>query len=426
MSLSLNWKLQSPEERSTFVSKLLESYTPTDAELETLSRYILYASPKDGSIYLPTSSGDWSPEASQKLQSLDELLESPVFSESNLRRPSDPILRTPHYKFSRAEARKNASPEALRALESIWYEIDSTEFLCNLWEINHNKRSVPPREALYTRLGSDVDALIARADSLSEFQYLRLRHLLIELRRQQYTLQDSYKPRIQNHQSNNGFFDFSTEWEFGPVYIAPDSSLGRLVFRSDRFPEPNDFDESALTSLSSALWKTPARLTLDFASSTTLYALNQSRPQLEESIARNQSIESTELLRSILRIFRTYVDLSNLKPIHLRILDLKSEGLSNDLVRDRLKAEFGTTYTINYLSTVYHHSILDTIAQTARRHREVLENIFFPENFKQCLDCGRVLLRDSQNFVRRSRVKDGFSCRCKACEKILRDRRNSK
>lgn len=55
-----------------------------------------------------------------------------------------------------------------------------------------------------------------------------------------------------------------------------------------------------------------------------------------------------------------------------------------------------------------------------------MENIFFPENFKTCKDCGRVFLRNELNFVRKSKSSDGFSPRCKECEKLLRERRKEK
>ena len=51
---------------------------------------------------------------------------------------------------------------------------------------------------------------------------------------------------------------------------------------------------------------------------------------------------------------------------------------------------------------------------------DILENIFCPEEFKKCICCGEVLLRDPKNFVRKSRAKDGFVNKCKRCDK--RDR----
>ena len=64
--------------------------------------------------------------------------------------------------------------------------------------------------------------------------------------------------------------------------------------------------------------------------------------------------------------------------------------------------------------------ILPQIAETAAFHKEVCENLFFPENFKKCIDCGETLLLTERNWVRRRRANDGFAPRCKKCEKIRR------
>jgi hypothetical protein len=55
-----------------------------------------------------------------------------------------------------------------------------------------------------------------------------------------------------------------------------------------------------------------------------------------------------------------------------------------------------------------------------------VSNIFFEEEFKTCTGCGKTLLRDTDNFTRKSRSKDGFTSRCKHCEKEARQGRNSK
>ena len=44
-------------------------------------------------------------------------------------------------------------------------------------------------------------------------------------------------------------------------------------------------------------------------------------------------------------------------------------------------------------------------------------------NDEKCNGCGRWLLIDSENFVRKSRSKDGFSTKCKACDKKDRQKR---
>ena len=54
-----------------------------------------------------------------------------------------------------------------------------------------------------------------------------------------------------------------------------------------------------------------------------------------------------------------------------------------------------------------------------------MENLWFEEEWKKRIDCGKWYLRTADNFVRRAKSKDGFSPRCKACEKILREKRKA-
>jgi hypothetical protein len=50
-------------------------------------------------------------------------------------------------------------------------------------------------------------------------------------------------------------------------------------------------------------------------------------------------------------------------------------------------------------------------------HERIVENLCFEENFKKCNTCGKLLLIDAENFMRRTRSKDGFANRCKICDR---------
>ena len=89
-------------------------------------------------------------------------------------------------------------------------------------------------------------------------------------------------------------------------------------------------------------------------------------------------------------------------------------------IADIINEKYGTSYNDNYISTIFHQKILPQIAQAATDHYEIVKNLFFPENFKVCKDCGRPLLRDPEIFTRQKKANDGFAPRCKACEKKRR------
>ena len=100
---------------------------------------------------------------------------------------------------------------------------------------------------------------------------------------------------------------------------------------------------------------------------------------------------------------------------------IKIEKKSNGEIQDLTKKKYNHLYQTNYISTIYCKT-LDSIAETAAFHRTVCENLSFPENFKKCKDCGKVLLLDERSWVRKKRSSDGFSPRCKKCEKLNRDK----
>ena len=95
-----------------------------------------------------------------------------------------------------------------------------------------------------------------------------------------------------------------------------------------------------------------------------------------------------------------------------------------------------TNYEIKPLMTVYErriykillklgdeYKIIPQINEAARQHAEIIENLCYPENWKKCRHCGKTLLVNTDNFVRKSRSSDGFSNQCKRCDKEIRQQK---
>jgi hypothetical protein len=434
--LNLNFKLETQPERVQFVNTYLNSipFKPTPSELDIIAKYILWgknpATNLNGSqegLELETRHKTWDPK---RLESLDALIESPAFSEALLRSPSDPPTKLSSEPFSRSSARKTAPPHILSSLESLWREIDETELLINFYDLAHGKRKTQPRPQLLKRFSTpDITSISTRADSLQPYTYLKLRHKLVDLRREQYTLRDEYAPQVP---SNPTFTykdetppTFGEEIEVKPVGIPKnDQSFYSKVFNPTRYPNPNDFSQSELVELSKLLWE-PAHSTqdsrfFDFRNTDHLYKLFTNLNILEDEV-EEAGLESG--LPYFLRAASMYRTLAALDPIQSDILDLKIQKRLNQDIADYINKKYGKNYQANYISTLYCKKCLGKIAEAALRHREILENLFFPENFKKCKDCGEILLRDEENFMRRHRSGDGFSPRCKKCEKIIRDKR---
>lgn len=431
--LNLDFRLATKEERVKFVRDYLNriQFTPTQSELDTIAKYILWGKDpftglngRQEGLELETRYKTWD---SKKVESLDALTESPLFSEAMLRRPTDPPSRTPRQIFSRSAARKKAPAQILQALESLWRQIDETELLLNFYELFHSKRSLPPRSTLLARFNPTEIALISeRADHLTSYSYLKLKHELVELRREQYTLKDEYAPPILSNPTfcANDAPDpsFGEEIIVLPVGIPKNNStIYTKIFNLERYPNPEDFTEEELVQLSNLLWErhdTNNQRYFNFEDIDHLYRLFEMWHQLREA-TETAPYDST--LSYFLRAAAMYRTLGVTDPIHIDIFNLKLEKKENQYIADFINKKYKKNYQPNYISTLYCKKCLVNIAEAARRHREVLENLFFPENFKKCKDCGAILLLDEENFVRRHRSKDGFSPRCKRCEKALRD-----
>ena len=429
--LNLNFKLALRSERLDYVRTYLNSirFEPNEYELEMIAKYILWGKEsetdrdgaarlkKDG-FQLESSHTDWTTQT----ESLDELLESPLFNEATLSRP---VTKKVREVFSRTSTRKKAPANLLPVFESLWREIDSTELLLTLYDINHKKRSTPPRPALISQFSpEDLKTISNNATSLTQFKYLKLRHELVELRQQQYNLKDIYSQNVfVQTQPEPLQFEYETINDIAPLNYLSTAPLFKKIFTTSSMPVPSSFNEDELALLSKILWSAPSKPQFDFQNVDHLYGLYQVIKELEEAIKLAPlPIESN--LKEFLSVARSYESLANLDAPLQMILKMKENKKTNQEISEALKHNFNKSYHPNYISTLYCKKCLGSIAQAARNHREVLENLFFPENFKKCKDCGGVFLLNEVNFVKRSRSHDGFSPRCKRCEKIKRDKKN--
>ena len=67
--------------------------------------------------------------------------------------------------------------------EDLFREIDTIELILNYYEVSTGKRKLPPREKLLERFTEDEKyELNDKAIHLTQFKYLKLKRLLVELR----------------------------------------------------------------------------------------------------------------------------------------------------------------------------------------------------------------------------------------------------
>ena len=437
--LNLDFALSTTEQRTQFINsyitrdEFIQKPLSSD-ELETISNYILWGVDpsthknvkQEKLIELETRQKTWD---SKTVESLDAILESPVTHESQLKSINSTPLKLTKTTFSRAEALSQAPPHILNSLKELWRKIDEADLTINFYDLAHNKRKNPPREELLKQFSEAEQQLLQeRASSLNQFKYLKLRHLLVELRREQFTLRDSYKNSIQRHAVDHyspeptTFFD--SDINVYPLGIVNSTPHSQKIFNISKMPEPSDFSQEDLKKVSELIWdhsNSSHGRHFDFRNLEHLYNAFLMLEDIRDSVDKlKDNSEST--LKSFLDTLQYYYEITELTDFQKEILELKTKKVTNQDIAIYINKKYGKTYNDNYISTIFRQKILAKIAETVELHYEVVKNLFFEENFKKCKDCGATLLICSDNFVKKAKSKDGFSIRCKKCEKEKRQR----
>ena len=356
-------------------------------------------------------------------------MEMPGFQESKLKKLGSTHYRTPRVVFNRDEAMRHATPELKMVLEDLFQQIDYIELVINYYDLQSGKRKNPPRESLLARFSEEKrQKCMEKAAGLSQRQYLKMRHRLVELRTEQYTYKDcvsnSIIPRADNMPQEEEVFRFGEDIEVLPMGLFDNSSYSKKVFLNP--PDPSLFTEEELRRVSDWVWKEKdTKNALNFCDPAHLLALYRSYGELKFEAEQDPD----QIYNASAAIFRTlnfYEECAKLNELQREILHMKIEQSPNSDISIYINEKYKTTYNDNYISTIYRRKILPTIAEAAEHHKLIMENIFYPENFKKCKDCGRLYLRAPEFFIRQHKTPDGFSPRCKNCQRIKREKEKNK
>ena len=164
----------------------------------------------------------------------------------------------------------------------------------------------------------------------------------------------------------------------------------------------------------------PNNFFFDFRELEHIYQLFGQLGELESSI---DTFPINSNLARLVETLRYYISLTDLSEAQKEILELKINKTRNQEIADHVNKKYDKSYTANYISTIFRQKIIPKINAAAEFHAKIIENICYEENFKKCNGCGKILLMDPDNFVRKSRSKDGYSTKCKICDREDRQRK---
>lgn len=437
--LKLDFSLNTSEERNNFLTTYLASdqFTtkpPTDDELEMMANYVLWGkNPKtglnaqqEGLCDIETKHSTWTRDGS--VESLDGLLENPVFNEATLR-PIDSVpTKIRREVFSRKEALAECPDYLAKTFATLFREIDELDLRINYYDLAHGKRKNPIRPELLNQF-SEEERIAAEtaAASWNQFKYLKMRHQLVEMRQEQYTLRDSYKSTVlMDAQPSLAVVsdpDIGVEIEVLPLGVIERSMRPVDIFLPWTDLIPVNYDQAALKAISDFYWEKknykPAtnQFFIDFRELEHVYQLFMTYFDLKDCAAE-QKLDSQ--LQNLLDTLEFYIERAELSELQKEILDLKVQKVKNEDIAIQINKKYGKTYTPNYISTIFRQRIIPKINDAAAYHERIVGNLFFEEEFKTCPGCGQTLLKCPENFTRKSRAKDGYTSRCKKCEKMAR------
>jgi hypothetical protein len=401
-----------------------------------MANYVLWGKDENGlnarqtrECDLRSKHGTWD---SNPAESLEGLLEQPGFNEASLQSIGSVATKITREVFSREKA-LNECPDYLRPVfTDLFRQIDELDLKINYYDLAHGRRKNPPREQLLAKFTPEEQLQFQETVSTwSQHKYLKRRHELVELRREQYNLRDQYTavhvmgitPTPQDYYDADPHFD--TDIIVRPAGVVG-TSVSHLVFRTwDKFT-PHNFAETELKQLSDWYWNkqkeqvTGTQLCVDFRELEHVYQLLDNLMEFEGNI---EDLPFDSTLPQLLSTLKFYVGMAELSEVQKEILNLKLNKVKNADIAYEINKKWGKTYTTNYISTIFRQRIIPKINAAAAYHVKLLENIYFEEEFKTCSSCGRTMLRDADNYTRRARSKDGFSGTCKACEKEARQNR---
>lgn len=247
------------------------------------------------------------------------------------------------------------------------------------------------------------------------YRLYQLKHILIDLRRHQYYLKDFYKPTIfflNLDRPRAQYYD----WTADAFYWMPiqewmdrvDNSLLHTVSRSisdyETRQSPNGLEVKWIVRHHTFDWENPYHIKALINNYESLYE------------AMHDKIDTYGY--TLLLDFQRYRAMSHFSPVREFLLDQKIAHANYTQVIPELLIRFGLKYNENHLSTIVAREIPKRMAETAMRHRLIIDTP--DDQKKKCYHCGRRLPATPLFFARNRSRRDGFSSSCKDCERNMR------
>lgn len=409
---SLDFSIERDADRLRAVEEILDGLDtdPTPSELEQMANYILYGKDENGQNSIQRNEtidknkryGSYKTK-DDKVQSLDEMMEAPGFDEQQLRsaykRDSytvpKPTIVKPKYDKKTGEMVDPGDSDVPGMVEQ-WEIIDRWQ---RMLDIAQGK--LPPREG---------DTLVT-----DPYRIYQIKHNLIDIRKHQYYLKDSYKPTIHfqnlDHPkaqfydwTGDSFYWISREEWAQRVTHSYTSRVSKNLKDYETRGEGDDLEIKWVVCEHTFDWENPKHVRALLNQYCTFY----------EALKDKLDTYGRTLLWDLDR----YISMCNFTELRLFLIELRKQGMQYDDMLEEMLAHYGVAYSPNYLVSIVSTEVPNKIAKVAKMLR--LENETPPERRKKCIHCGIAFPKDPLFFSRNNSHKDKLSNTCKQCDRKRR------
>lgn len=415
--MNLDYTIERDTDRMKAVYALLqENERPSPRQLEQMANYIMYGKDEKNLSVVDrkqvqiddTRYGSFR-KIGTKVQSLDAMLENPATTETSLA-PLDGsryIYKKEKPKIAKPTYHKDGSVDdpgdgSIPGMRELWDDIAHLQYTLDVWQ------------------GKIRDPAIAPATT---YQIFKLRHMLIDVRKHQYYLKDSYRPAIHfvaipqptrqlvHWEVDAGYFvlrnQYAEKLASAPPWTKtlPPKARRRiddsLSPREDEDPQQEFF--------------TVQRQTFDYENALHIRYLLDFYGDIYKQLWDVPDSYGRALIFDIDK----YVELANFSPVRYYMLERKVDHWPHARIQEELRDRFGIEYDVNHIATILNDEIPKKIAMVAKQKRIEIEA---KQNGQQkiCKSCGRLLPIHGLYFAKNASHKDGFSSNCKECERQKR------
>lgn len=412
---SLDYSIERDIDRVAAVKDILDQlpFDPNPTDLEQMGSYILYGKDENGKNAVQrgeTTDGNTRrfnsfKRAEDKVISLDEVLENPLADQQRFESPhkrsvynaKKTTICRPKYD-KRTGALLDIGDGDIPGIQDVWDSIDRLEHWIAILE-----KKIPP----------DETTNVIEVDSYRLYQ---LKHQLIDLRRHQYYLKDSYKPTIHFLDVDHPKQQF-IDWTSDSAYWIPLKTWQQRVSAAllhSISKKLEDYETRINERGETEVKWVVRRHTFDWENPYHIRALAANYDMLYDYFREKLNTYG----RTLLFDFDRYRAMAKLTEVRDFILECKLKKMSYSDISAAVLSRFNIFYNENHLSEIISHEIPEKIANTAKRHRLLIDTP--KEELKKCYKCGRYFPRDNIFFARNASRKDGFSSNCKECERLKR------